>query len=93
MYVYMNKTYEVYMYDACIHPPIRNKVEEVDAAQRSIKLSGVDLVDGTPVLDVKPYVPAYDCPRKRDSNSSSSGETGGGDDVRVAVGIFIFCIF
>ncbi|CAN0531712.1 unnamed protein product, partial [Ectocarpus sp. 12 AP-2014] len=36
------------------------KVEEVNAAARSIKLSGVDLVDGTPVFDIKPYVPDYD---------------------------------
>jgi tRNA (Thr-GGU) A37 N-methylase len=27
----------------------------------SLLLSGLDLVDGTPVLDVKPYVPHYDC--------------------------------
>lgn len=24
-------------------------------------MSGVDLVDGTPILDIKPYVPMYDC--------------------------------
>ncbi|KAL7530469.1 hypothetical protein ACHAWF_003386 [Thalassiosira exigua] len=27
----------------------------------SLLLSGLDLVDGTPVLDIKPYVPHYDC--------------------------------
>jgi len=27
-----------------------------------LHVSGLDLVDGTPVLDVKPYVPAYDAP-------------------------------
>ena len=27
----------------------------------SLLLSGLDLVDGTPILDVKPYVPHYDC--------------------------------
>lgn len=27
----------------------------------ALRLSGVDFVDGTPVLDVKPYVAAYDC--------------------------------
>mmetsp|Transcript_35666 Transcript_35666/g.83878 ORF Transcript_35666/g.83878 Transcript_35666/m.83878 type:complete len:391 (-) Transcript_35666:458-1630(-) len=26
-------------------------------------LSGVDLIDGTPILDVKPYIPAYDYPQ------------------------------
>ncbi|GAX11308.1 hypothetical protein FisN_15Lh237 [Fistulifera solaris] len=28
----------------------------------SLELSGLDLVDGTPVLDIKPYVAAYDSP-------------------------------
>lgn len=28
----------------------------------TIFFSGCDLVDGTPVLDVKPYIPAYDSP-------------------------------
>jgi tRNA (Thr-GGU) A37 N-methylase len=27
----------------------------------SLLISGVDLVDGTPILDIKPYVPQYDC--------------------------------
>lgn len=62
-------------------PP--KKVEEVNAAQRSIRLSGVDLVDGTPVLDIKPYVPDYDCPRT--GGTHGSGGTGGEGDVRVAV--------
>ncbi|XP_039131457.1 uncharacterized protein LOC120267848 [Dioscorea cayenensis subsp. rotundata] len=35
------------------------KVEAVDG--RAVMLSGVDLVDGTPVLDVKPYLPYSDC--------------------------------
>lgn len=56
----------------------------MNAAERSIRLSGVDLVDGTPVLDIKPYVPEYDCPRR-------IGDPGAGaieenySDVRVAV--------
>ncbi|CAM9093928.1 unnamed protein product [Ectocarpus sp. 6 AP-2014] len=59
------------------------KVEDVNAAERSIKLSGVDLVDGTPVFDIKPYVPDYDRPRARDGPVSVG--TGDGDDgVRVA---------
>lgn len=24
-------------------------------------MSGIDIIDGTPVLDIKPYIPAYDC--------------------------------
>lgn len=59
------------------------KIEEVDAAKRSIRLSGVDLVDGTPVLDVKPYVPDYDRPRTGDTRGL--GRTGAENSVRVAV--------
>ncbi|CAN0506406.1 unnamed protein product, partial [Laminaria digitata] len=50
--------------------PILPQVEEVKAAERSIRLSGVDLVDGTPVLDIKPYVPDYDRPRERHSSNT-----------------------
>jgi len=28
----------------------------------TLRLAGADLVDGTPVVDVKPYIPAYDAP-------------------------------
>ncbi len=24
-------------------------------------ISGVDMLDGTPLLDIKPYIPAFDC--------------------------------
>ena len=34
------------------------KVEEVKGD--TVTLSGIDLIDGTPVLDIKPYIPAYD---------------------------------
>ncbi|RHY70918.1 hypothetical protein DYB38_006373 [Aphanomyces astaci] len=33
------------------------KIEQVDMAAKSIWVSGLDLVEGTPVLDLKPYVP------------------------------------
>ena len=36
------------------------QVESIDKKTRSVVLSACDLVDGTPVLDVKPYVPNYD---------------------------------
>ena len=26
-------------------------------------LSGLDLLDGTPIVDIKPYIPSYDCPQ------------------------------
>lgn len=36
------------------------KLEKVQGD--TIHLSGIDLVDGTPVLDIKPYIPQYDAP-------------------------------
>ena len=37
------------------------EIEEPAAAERAaLVVSGLDLVDGTPVLDVKPYIAAYD---------------------------------
>ncbi len=38
------------------------KLEKVDAQEPRLYVSGVDLVDGTPVLDIKPYVPYADAP-------------------------------
>ncbi|OQS05868.1 hypothetical protein THRCLA_02043 [Thraustotheca clavata] len=37
------------------------KIDQVDKKHRCVYVSGIDLVDGTPILDLKPYVPAYDC--------------------------------
>lgn len=46
----------------------------------TLHLSGVDLVDGTPVLDVKPYIPSYDrAPRAK------SGWAGRAPERRLAV--------
>lgn len=36
------------------------KIERVDMRKRAVFLSGVDLLDETPVLDIKPYLAAYD---------------------------------
>lgn len=36
------------------------KIEQVE--DRTVYFSGVDMVDGTPVLDIKPYIPQYDSP-------------------------------
>ena len=36
------------------------KIEQVDAKTRTVYVSGVDLVDGSPVLDIKPYLPMFD---------------------------------
>ncbi|XP_062386680.1 tRNA (adenine(37)-N6)-methyltransferase [Sardina pilchardus] len=39
------------------------KLEQV--AGDTLHLSGVDMITGTPVLDIKPYIPDYDCPHTR----------------------------
>ncbi|XP_029909652.1 tRNA (adenine(37)-N6)-methyltransferase isoform X2 [Myripristis murdjan] len=31
----------------------------------TLHLSGIDMIDGTPVLDIKPYIPEYDSPHVR----------------------------
>jgi len=35
-------------------------VRLLSVAGRVLEIAGVDLLDGTPVLDIKPYVPAFD---------------------------------
>lgn len=34
-----------------------------------LKVTGLDAVDGTPVLDIKPYIPGYDSPAKAETPS------------------------
>ena len=34
----------------------------VDMKTRTVELAGTDLVDGTPILDIKPYLSSYDAP-------------------------------
>jgi tRNA-Thr(GGU) m(6)t(6)A37 methyltransferase TsaA len=34
------------------------KIEKIDGD--TVYFSGIDLIDGTPILDIKPYVPSYD---------------------------------
>lgn len=36
------------------------KIEAVAASEGTIEVSGLDLVDGTPILDIKPYLPYCD---------------------------------
>ena len=38
------------------------RVESVDATKRTVTISGADVIDGSPVLDIKPYLPPYDAP-------------------------------
>jgi tRNA-Thr(GGU) m(6)t(6)A37 methyltransferase TsaA len=44
------------------HPnPIGLSIVRLDAVVGSVlEISGVDLLDGTPVLDIKPYIPTFD---------------------------------
>jgi len=57
--------------------PIGLSLVRLDAVQgRSLLLSGVDLVDGTPILDVKPYIPCYDVPY---ANGPDGTHDGGAD--------------
>ena len=38
----------------------------------TLRLSGVDLVDGTPVVDIKPYIPSYDAPAADDGPAQTA---------------------
>lgn len=40
-------------------------VEVVSVSDDALVVRGLDAIDGTPVLDIKPYYPAYD---RRDAN-------------------------
>ncbi|CAL1290993.1 unnamed protein product [Larinioides sclopetarius] len=43
--------------------PIGLSLTKLDKIEGStLFLSGIDLLDGTPVLDIKPYIPLYDIP-------------------------------
>jgi tRNA (adenine37-N6)-methyltransferase len=45
------------------HRPNRigvTSVEIIEVSERSVKVRGLDNIDGTPVIDIKPYVPVYD---------------------------------
>ncbi|KAL0204590.1 hypothetical protein M9458_002608, partial [Cirrhinus mrigala] len=37
----------------------------------TLHLSGVDIIAGTPVLDIKPYIPDYDSPKTRTDETNS----------------------
>jgi tRNA-Thr(GGU) m(6)t(6)A37 methyltransferase TsaA len=36
-------------------------VEILEVTEDTLKVRALDAVDGTPVIDIKPYVPLYDC--------------------------------
>ncbi|XP_029840856.2 tRNA (adenine(37)-N6)-methyltransferase isoform X2 [Ixodes scapularis] len=53
--------------------PIGLSLVRLDAVKDgTLHISGVDLVDGTPILDIKPYIPEYDAPNQmaRDGKTS-----------------------
>lgn len=37
-------------------------VELLEVQGNRLKVRGVDMLDGSPLLDIKPYIPAFDCP-------------------------------
>lgn len=39
-------------------------VEIEDVTARTVLVNGIDVVDGTPLLDIKPFVPAFDVPER-----------------------------
>ncbi|CAN8005097.1 unnamed protein product, partial [Ixodes hexagonus] len=58
--------------------PIGLSLVQLDAVKDgTLHISGVDLVDGTPILDIKPYIPEYDTPNQKtqDDETSPSEET------------------
>jgi len=53
------------------------KVEHVKGD--TITMSGIDLIDGTPVLDIKPYIPAYDTAERCIEDLSEEGKIDEGE--------------
>ncbi|XP_062617079.1 tRNA (adenine(37)-N6)-methyltransferase-like isoform X2 [Saccostrea cucullata] len=50
--------------------PIGLSLAKLDCVQdRTLYLNGVDLLDGTPILDIKPFIPEYDTPQSLLDNS------------------------
>ncbi len=47
-------------------------VEIVEVTDNSVKVRALDAIDGTPVIDIKPYVPVYD--RKRRHHPRVDGD-------------------
>jgi len=44
-------------------------VKLLEHCDNVLKVTGLDAVDGTPVLDIKPYIPGYDSPTKAETPS------------------------
>ncbi|GKY91557.1 hypothetical protein MPSEU_000127600 [Mayamaea pseudoterrestris] len=54
-----------------VHYRARSKHQKKPKRIVTLSISGIDLVDGTPVLDIKPYVPTYDAPTDGEYNVPS----------------------
>lgn len=55
-----------------------------------VQISGVDLLDGTPVLDIKPYVPYVDCVVA--AENSFAPEPPAPIDVDIPAALMVFCV-
>lgn len=52
--------------------PIGLTLAKIEAVKEDrIELSGIDLIQDTPILDIKPYIPDYDAPRVPDVDSET----------------------
>ncbi|XP_048736398.2 tRNA (adenine(37)-N6)-methyltransferase-like [Ostrea edulis] len=52
--------------------PIGLSLAKLDYVEdSSLYLSGIDLLDGTPILDIKPYIPEYDTPQSLPDSSET----------------------
>ena len=49
------------------------KIVKIDGLK--VHLQGLDLIDNTPILDIKPYIPNYDVPKVISENNSVSETT------------------
>jgi tRNA-Thr(GGU) m(6)t(6)A37 methyltransferase TsaA len=52
-------------------------VELLEVKENRLTVRGVDMLDGSPLIDIKPYVAAFDCP----ANASSGWMTATHDEV------------
>ena len=51
------------------------KIENIDTVSLTLELSGIDLVNGTAVLDIKPYIEDYDSPPLRSKSATSTASS------------------
>jgi len=51
------------------------KIDAIDMNKCEVFVSGHDLVDGTPIIDIKPYISAYDFPQEKSFHWSEESES------------------